>query len=348
MYNVMVVDDSDVMRMEIKRLKVWKNVSNFQIIEEAENGEEALEKLRGRHMDLLLLDIHMPIINGIELLKLVTEESLSKVVVFISDYSCFEYARQGMVLGAFDFLVKPVDKDAMADLLIRVQQKLEKTNQVERIKDTEIDIIAEAFIQGEDSALIMAQKMFDYKIAGASGEKSIFQMLEAYRAIVDKVTDKVSWLEKFISKQVDSELLMIDDDEYCIELCISRLEELGELIKFAHVPKEENQLVRKTLEYILENIDDDMNLNHIAERLYINRTYLSELFKKKTGRPVSDHIAFLKVERAKYLMTYESLRNYEVAYKLGYKDGEYLSKIFKRITGLTPREYRSNVLERRK
>jgi two-component system response regulator YesN len=63
------------------------------------------------------------------------------------------------------------------------------------------------------------------------------------------------------------------------------------------------------------------------------------LFKEKTGLNVVDYITFVKIERAKILLEDRSLKNYEIAAKLGYSD-EYFTKLFKRVVGMTPTMYR--------
>ena len=91
---------------------------------------------------------------------------------------------------------------------------------------------------------------------------------------------------------------------------------------------------------VLNHIEEDISVKGIAEKLYISKAYLSEIFKQSTGISLLEYITMVKVERAKFLLTTTAQKNYEVAERLGFKDHEYFSKIFKKVTGITPIDYR--------
>ena len=89
-------------------------------------------------MDLVITDIRMPIVDGVELLKKIISEELSYCVVFLSEYTEFEYARQGIVYGAFDYIVKPVNQDKIERVLVKVKEYIEKKKiEKEKIKNLE-------------------------------------------------------------------------------------------------------------------------------------------------------------------------------------------------------------------
>jgi len=128
MYQVMIVDDYEIYRKELWSMNVWGETTGFVIADEAANGREALGKLRQRPVDLLLTDIRMPLINGLELLKKVTEEKLCHCVILMSQFSDFEYARQGLSNGAFEYLLKPVDANELLGVLLRAAASLDEKN----------------------------------------------------------------------------------------------------------------------------------------------------------------------------------------------------------------------------
>ncbi|NLL96232.1 MAG: helix-turn-helix transcriptional regulator [Clostridiaceae bacterium] len=90
-------------------------------------------------------------------------------------------------------------------------------------------------------------------------------------------------------------------------------------------------------------MEDDISVKNIAERLYISKAYLSELFKEATGIPLSEYISMVKIERAKFLLSTTNMKAYEIADALGYNDHEYFSKVFKQKTGLSPTVYRREI-----
>src|SRR5690554_2801467 len=117
LFKVLLVDDMEISRRQVKRLNLWDGETNFYIAAEAQNGQEALNILRQEEFDLLITDIKMPKIDGIELMKETAENSLCPCVVLLSDYEDFSYARLGIQYGAFDYLGKPPEYNSMLDLL---------------------------------------------------------------------------------------------------------------------------------------------------------------------------------------------------------------------------------------
>jgi two-component system response regulator YesN len=75
-------------------MPVWGDIGGFVVRDEASNGREALQKLQKSKVDLLLTDIRMPVLDGLELIKKVTEQSLCSCIIIMSQFSDFEYARK--------------------------------------------------------------------------------------------------------------------------------------------------------------------------------------------------------------------------------------------------------------
>ncbi|WP_295212189.1 response regulator [Ruminococcus sp.] len=123
MYKILLAEDDADMRFIYSRMSVWKD-SGFVIAKEVSNGRDALAAVKSEKFDLVLTDIRMPFIDGIQLLEKMNELGISIAVVFISSYDEFEYARKGLVLGAFDYLLKPVNEQKLGDMLKRVGDKL--------------------------------------------------------------------------------------------------------------------------------------------------------------------------------------------------------------------------------
>ena len=129
MFNVLLVDDMDIVRLELKRLSLWGEKSGFVIAGEARNGHEALLTLEKNKFDMVITDIRMPKIDGIELLKNIVEKSMCHCVVLLSDFSEFSYARQGIILGAFDYMSKPICETEVEKMLERAKQFIEQRQQ---------------------------------------------------------------------------------------------------------------------------------------------------------------------------------------------------------------------------
>jgi AraC-like DNA-binding protein len=92
---------------------------------------------------------------------------------------------------------------------------------------------------------------------------------------------------------------------------------------------------------ILEHVGDKLNLDKISRDVFLNKNYISSVFKKYTGMAVVDFINEAKVDRARLLLAKTNYRVITISQKLSYSDPEYFSKVFKRKTGLTPLQYRN-------
>lgn len=93
--------------------------------------------------------------------------------------------------------------------------------------------------------------------------------------------------------------------------------------------------------FVSSNFREEITLANLATRFNISPSYISLLFKNFLGRTFSDYLSDLRIRKAMELLTYSDLRVYEIAEAVGYRDPYYFSTSFKRLTGVSPREYRS-------
>ena len=101
-------------------------------------------------------------------------------------------------------------------------------------------------------------------------------------------------------------------------------------------------LVAKALSYIKANYHRDLTLKTVADEIYVSIWYLSKLLKKETGDNFINILNQIRVENAKKLLPDPNYKIYEVAKAVGFTDVPYFTKTFKKITGLTPMEYKNN------
>src|SRR5690625_1396759 len=100
------------------------------------------------------------------------------------------------------------------------------------------------------------------------------------------------------------------------------------------------RLVQSAITYIHEHLTEDVQLHTIAEAMYINKSYLSRVFKETTTLTTSEYINLERIRIAKRYLTVSSLTIEEVAHVVGYKQMSYFIKVFKKYTELTPLQYR--------
>lgn len=114
--NVLICDDQNSVHTFLENSINWKSL-NVSTILHAHNGLRCLEILKSQLPDLLLLDIRMPQITGIDILKEISHLHLSTITVILSAYSDFSYAKEALKLGAFDYELKPIDSEKLTQII---------------------------------------------------------------------------------------------------------------------------------------------------------------------------------------------------------------------------------------
>lgn len=356
LFKVMIVDDMEILRRDVRRLKLWGESSGFVIAGEAKDGLDALGKLEADSFDLVITDIRMPNMDGIELLHVISEKKLCPFTVLLSDYTEYNYARQGFMYGAFDYLGKPVDEKELNGLLERIRQQLVRKQQEERKLLELQEIVEEAFFtaadirqiielvcQGEEKAVALTAVMVDTVETSFNYDKR--KALLVLKNAINEIINETLQIHGWIGSYIDVNSLRNVDFADCrdweeIKAAIIGTEEklLSIVVKFFGC--HDNIKVKQVCEYVLEHIDEELSVKVLSEKLFISKSHLSDIFKQKFGISLLEYITAVKMERAKRLLREENLKNYEIAYRLGFHDHEYFSRVFKKHTGISLTKFR--------
>lgn len=126
MYQVLIVDDEPIVKIALRSMIDW-NALGFHICATASNGEEALDMAGRFQPDLMICDLKMPIMDGIELIREVQKRHISCEFLVISNYEDFEYVRTALVLGAADYILKvSISPEALTAQLQKLKEKLDQ------------------------------------------------------------------------------------------------------------------------------------------------------------------------------------------------------------------------------
>lgn len=106
--------------------------------------------------------------------------------------------------------------------------------------------------------------------------------------------------------------------------------------------EEGNGFVDEAKNYMEEHYSENLTIKNVAETIGISSGYLSTMFNQKLGLGFAEYLNGLKVEHACIYLEQNYLKVYEIAYKVGFRDEKYFTKVFKKIMGITPKEYRRN------
>ncbi len=124
MYNVLIVEDEVPVRNTIVESVDWEEIG-LTIAYAAGDGQEALDYLEDHQVDLILTDIYMPFIDGMELIRRVRLTNNYCKVVFLTGYNEFDYAKEAIELEASKYLLKPITKDELTKVLIEMKEELD-------------------------------------------------------------------------------------------------------------------------------------------------------------------------------------------------------------------------------
>jgi two-component system, response regulator YesN len=250
---ILIVDDEPRTRQGLKKtLDTWAN-GEYQIITAA-NGEETIGIMGQQKVDILLTDIRMPEMTGLELLKVIKERNMSPVIIVISAYSEFEYAHEALRLGVINYLLKPISKKTLIEAVGDALKTVEKQQRAG-----------------------MIEKVVDNKLVDVSAQNP--------------------------SNRIP---------------------------------------IREALDYINNNLKNDLTQKEVADHVHLNPSYLSVLFKEHVKLTFSEYVTRRRIQRAKELLMSTNLPIVDIAEESGYKTAKYFIKIFKEIEGETPSAYRKN------
>ncbi|WP_020617160.1 response regulator transcription factor [Paenibacillus daejeonensis] len=244
MYTLLLVDDEQEIRSGLSQYFPWHEVG-FELVGQCADGREALQFLEKRAVDVLLCDIRMPILSGLEVAQQLYERKSGIKVVFLSGYKDFDYAKQAMTYGIQHYIVKPTKYTELFDVFSSLKLEFDEAT----ARDT-----------GQS------------EVQSASFNAQVIAAIQAYV---------------------------------------------------------ESNYAKATLE-------------EAAGIVHMNPHYVSKYFKEKTGENFSDYVTAVKMARAAELLRDIRYKTYEVSEMVGYSYAKNFTRTFKRVHGVSPREYRNN------
>ena len=166
----MLVDDEYNVRDGLKYLIDW-NCCGFEIAYEAQNGKAAWETIEKEKPDLVITDVKMPVMDGLELLSCIKKEYPIIRIIVLSGYNDFDYVKCAMRYGAVDYLLKPVDEDELIELLKRIKN--------------EIDLEIKSKQREKAMAQVFKEKAIQDIVKHQLNETSIKKLIEDYDLELD-------------------------------------------------------------------------------------------------------------------------------------------------------------------
>jgi two-component system response regulator YesN len=292
------------------------DTSGFTLAGEAPDGEMALSLMQDIAPDILITDVKMPFMDGLELARL-TKQSMPWVkIIILSGHDEFEYARQAITAGVEEYLLKPVTSAKLFETLGRIAQKIEEENEKERLE--------------RDKLLGMAD-------IGVSG---LIDMISAASQIIEELGGDP---RRILFGYTDAGTLReaVSSTEAARRITHSILERAINFRDTVSTPAFSDS-IREAREYIHAHYrDQGLSLNAVAAAVNVSPNHFSTIFARETGENFITYVTRIRLEQAKSLLKTTKLRTADVAYEAGYSDSHYFSYVFKKNVGLSPREFRA-------
>ncbi len=143
--------------------------------------------------------------------------------------------------------------------------------------------------------------------------------------------------------RVNNQLLTIiptimDMDELCYKLQ-EAIDAFTDCM-FEHVPSKNSELIKRAIQYISKNFAEPLTLEVVANQVHLNPAYFSTMFKQSTGSSFKEYLNMVRIEESKRLLANTDYALIDISVATGFEDQSYFSKVFKKYTGLTPKQYR--------
>jgi two-component system response regulator YesN len=346
-YTVVTVDDEPMIKRTLKKL--IDATGNFQVIGEAEDGGQALQLVEEMGPDLLITDIRMPVMDGLELIRELKNRRLKTEIVIISGYDEFSYAQQAIQYGVSDYLLKPLKPESLSQTLQKVLNKfrLDRQAVIERKlwlqqRKSDIQQLAEhMWLLNEEEVNRRLRFIIDGLLDGyADSEQRGSIFVELLTAIVDALTDRTDVEVRL--EEVIPETVAFDsaDLRTIAESRVSAImDKLRETRSWGN-----HRSMHRAVEYIkLHYADGSLAQQEVADHIAMSPAYFSRSFKQEMGVSFTQYVTQLRMELAQTMLVDPLCKTYEIAHSIGYLDYPHFAKVFKKWFGVSPTEYRKRL-----
>ncbi len=134
MYRVLLVDDEVLVREAISENIIWEELG-YELDGSCQNGKEAIEYLENNFVDVVLTDICMPYVDGMELSEFIYKEHPGIHIIIFSGFDEFEYAKRAIKYDVEEYLLKPITAFELSEALINLKEKMDKKRETEKRLD---------------------------------------------------------------------------------------------------------------------------------------------------------------------------------------------------------------------
>jgi two-component system response regulator YesN len=215
MIRVVIVDDEPNI---VELIKKFCNSPAIEVVGEAGNGVEAIDVLRSTHPDMLITDIRMPGIDGLEMIKKIKQEFPDIDIVVISGFRIFDYVHSALKLGVQDFLLKPIDEHELKKMFDIVMKKRKNNEQRARyVENIENDLKTSLMhLRKEWLLKVVKQQMFDKSLMTQelfeTSDNSLFCIAILKTDYCAEMNEHIPYIVPFLEKIGENIMFIIQNN----------------------------------------------------------------------------------------------------------------------------------------
>lgn len=352
--NILVVEDEKNVNQSISEF-VTELGRPYNLVGSATNGLIALNLLEKHRLHIVLTDIKMPQMDGLELIERIHAKWPEVKIIIISGYNDFQYAQRALKHGAADYLLKPLKKEELISALVKAASSWYNGTQAYsslmysqekwdmsliRLESELFDQVEMGNMEGARQSGLALLRAFWKKVDG-----DVLRMIPYMTDSLLALNKRISTFENLSScmepkwnelKSVLAPHRPIQEMERAVLRFITDCAEAVKHFREQSCP----DVMYRCNEIIRQHFHRDISLGELAQIVGVSVSYLSKLFNKQFGMNYREYLNEIRIQKAKELLEVPHMKVMEIARRVGYNNANYFTRIFKRQTGLSPQEYR--------
>lgn len=358
MITLLIVDDEHWTRDAIKTF-VDSELWGINQLDEAENGKQAIEKVRKKRPDIIITDMKMPGVDGIDLLNVLRIDYPEIPVIVLSGYQEFIYTRQAIKAKVVEYLPKPVDKEELNQAIgkaVTQKRKLEQQQislplfysehpAISSLLDSLYSTLAFSLKELNEQQFESTFEQFGTEIPGnlKSNEDYHFQFHQKFIGLIKEVINQHNiTLEELGLERKD----FIYDSAIPVEMELIHMQLVGKMViqKIKDSTSQKSRINLNDIKrYIEENYSSpELSLDILSKKFYVSKEYLTTAFKKKFGCNITEFIISYRMNKAKELIQTTTLKYKTISIMVSYEDVSYFYRLFKKVHGNSPGSLRKD------
>ncbi|RJW43126.1 response regulator [Clostridiales bacterium TF09-2AC] len=320
-YRILLADDEQIERMALAK-RLVKHFGDSLAISEAVNGADALEVFKRERSQIVIMDISMPEMNGAEAAEHIRGMDEDCVIIFLTAYDDFAYAKRAIVIRALDYLLKPCDEDEL------------------------VSVMEEAMRLTDRRAL---QKARESGLAAGTVPDGHIPVGQGGNAPGTREGGALGTQEGFApgTQEGDAPGIPFGDTPGTAAGAGDGSGRSDIIPQGGHGLEDAGaarmaQAAETMREYIRNNYMKEISMQDAARVMNYSDAYFCKLFKQCFDQNFTSYLTNFRVNEAKKLLKNRNISVKDVGMQVGYYDSNYFAKVFKRITGMIPSEYRDS------